>query len=101
MSEAKTVAPAATQHRLEPGRFTIVMEGGNVKAVVSNDPALIGAKFSTLDYDIEDVDPVWSIIQSDNSVYPAGGYTSTVEAPGIDLDHIFEDPDSAFIEDKT
>ena len=34
-------------------RFTIIVDGGVLQAVVSHDPALIGVEFDLIDYDTE------------------------------------------------
>ncbi|HEU0197009.1 MAG TPA: hypothetical protein VFQ88_07295 [Nevskiaceae bacterium] len=83
--------PVRDASRLEPGRFTIVMEGGAVKAVVTRDATLIGEQFSVIDYDCDDVDPTWLVPQHGGAAAQAVGYTSVVESSGIDLDNIVED----------
>jgi len=54
-AEAKQAAIAALAAHPVP-KFAVILEGGLVQCVVSNDPALIGVQFAVIDYDTEGAD---------------------------------------------
>jgi hypothetical protein len=54
-------------------KIIVVIEGGIVQGVCTNDPALIGVEYTTLDYDVEgsDQNERTDIEQSDGDVSEA------------------------------
>lgn len=65
----------------------VVMEGGLCQTVVSNDPAMIGKPYTTVDYDTEGSDDVSQVLQSDGKHADAciGGGTigaASITVPG-------------------
>jgi hypothetical protein len=75
-------------------KIAVIVEGGIVQSVVTNDEALIGQKILIIDYDIDgcDLDKITAIDQGDGTTvdaYVYGGVTS-IERAAIDLDKIDE-----------
>ena len=68
-------------------KFTVIVDGGIVQAVISDDTRLIGAEYDVIDYDCDECDPhdangVSQIKQSDGSIataYTGGGYVEKQE----------------------
>jgi hypothetical protein len=63
--------------------ITVVVEGGLVTAVVSDDPALIGKSFTVVDYDIEGADEVDQVEQSDGELVDAVVWGDSIEKAAI------------------
>lgn len=70
----------------------VVLEGGLVQSVVSNDPAWIGVEVMILDYDVEGVDNDSPnlIVMDEETEHAAYVRTDMVEPASIDLPAIYE-----------
>lgn len=66
----------------------VVVEGGIVQDVVSDDPAHVGLQYTMIDYDVEgaDVDDLRLIRQSDGEAVPAYVGEGTVQHALIRVD---------------
>jgi hypothetical protein len=74
-------------------RLVVVLEGGLVQSVISDDPTLAAScEIAVIDYDAENLDPedITEIRQGDGSVSQAFVHRENIDAqPRIDLDEVF------------
>jgi len=92
-------APQPTEASASPA-FAVVMEGGLVQCLVTQNPAGVGTPYVIVDYDVDgaDDDELVTVPQRDGSVIKAVGRHDTIAAALIDIAGIkpFEDtPDAA------
>ncbi|HRY01557.1 MAG TPA: hypothetical protein P5256_00405 [Beijerinckiaceae bacterium] len=79
-------APAPTSNPA----FAVVLEGGLVSCVVSNDTRMIGTNFVIVDYDTDgaDQDELLAVPQEDGSMAEAVGRFDEISRAGIDIARI-------------
>lgn len=64
-------------------KIIVVVEGGLVQDVVSDDPAMQGVEFTVVDYDC--VDEITDVKQGDGSIAEAGVWSSIIGASEIEI----------------
>lgn len=74
-------------------RIAVVLEGGLVARVVSDDPALIGADIVVLDYDTDGCSPdrLTPVKQSDGTLVEGFVHAQPIHAASIDLRHLYNE----------